>query len=161
MHKFLFYNKIYYMPVHVSSTMCSSSGGKNCIIQHLVSSHSVGGHPVHGMATYTVWWYQMLYDTILTSWWWAQQCSKHVEAYNKSYYRTRICAFSWLVTKIYSTCSIRLLVQWLKLGWVNQTERIAVYVFCLALTTSETLYCNKTTMEKFSMCGIFEDHGCS
>jgi hypothetical protein len=31
------------MPLHVSSTVCSSSGGQNCIIQHLVSSHSVGG----------------------------------------------------------------------------------------------------------------------
>jgi len=26
------------MPLHVSSTMCSSSGGQNCIIQLLVSS---------------------------------------------------------------------------------------------------------------------------
>ena len=34
------------MPLHVSSTMCSSSGGQNCIIQHPVSSHSVGGRPV-------------------------------------------------------------------------------------------------------------------
>jgi len=34
------------MPLHVLSTMCSSSGGQNCIIQHLVSSHSVGGCPV-------------------------------------------------------------------------------------------------------------------
>jgi len=25
----------------------SSSGGQNCIIQHLVSSHSVGGRSVH------------------------------------------------------------------------------------------------------------------
>ena len=30
------------MPLHVSST-----GGQNCIIQHLALSHSVGGHPVH------------------------------------------------------------------------------------------------------------------
>jgi len=27
------------MPLHDSSTMCSSSGGQNCIIQHLVLSH--------------------------------------------------------------------------------------------------------------------------
>jgi len=27
------------MPLHVSSTMRSSSGGQICIIQHLVSSH--------------------------------------------------------------------------------------------------------------------------
>ena len=32
--------------------MCSSSGGQNCTIQPLVSSHSVGGRPVHGTATY-------------------------------------------------------------------------------------------------------------
>ena len=35
------------MALHVSSTMCSASGGQNCIVQHLVSSHSVGGYPVH------------------------------------------------------------------------------------------------------------------
>jgi len=40
------------MPLHVSSIMCSSSGGQNCIIQHLVSSHTVGGRPVDGTATY-------------------------------------------------------------------------------------------------------------
>ena len=32
--------------------MWSSSGGQNCTIQSLVSSHSVGGRPVHGTATY-------------------------------------------------------------------------------------------------------------
>ena len=30
---------------------CSSSGGQNCIIQPLVSSHSVGGRPVHRLCT--------------------------------------------------------------------------------------------------------------
>jgi len=35
------------MPLHVSSNMCSSSGGQNCILQHLVSLNSVGGRPVH------------------------------------------------------------------------------------------------------------------
>jgi len=39
------------MPRHVSSTMCSSSGGQNSIIQRMVSSHSVSGRPVHGTAT--------------------------------------------------------------------------------------------------------------
>jgi len=37
------------MPLHVSSTMRSSSGGQNCITQQLVSSHSVGGCPVHSL----------------------------------------------------------------------------------------------------------------
>ena len=35
------------------------------------SNNSVGGRPVHGTATYRVWWYKMLYNTIFTSWWWA------------------------------------------------------------------------------------------
>jgi hypothetical protein len=61
---------------------------------------------VQGTATYTMWRYQMPYNTILTSWWWAQQCSKHVEAYNKSYYKTRICALSWLITNIILRCTV-------------------------------------------------------
>jgi len=54
--------------------------------------------PVHRKATYRVWRYQMLYNTILTSWWWAQQCSKHVEAYNKLIIKI-ICALRWLITQ--------------------------------------------------------------
>ena len=69
--------------------LCLSSGVKNYITQHLASS-----------AACRVWWCQMLCDTILTSWWWAQLYSKHVKAYNKSYYKTRFCALSWLITKI-------------------------------------------------------------
>jgi len=79
------------MPLHVLSTMCSSSGGQNCIIQHLVSSHTpVGGCPVHrlreesslnlctgqpptGVMIPDV--YNLLMMSIL--------CLKHVEAYNK------------------------------------------------------------------------------
>jgi len=41
------------MPLHISSTVCSSSVGQNGTIQHLVSSRSVGGRPVHGTATYS------------------------------------------------------------------------------------------------------------
>ena len=33
-------------------------------------------------------------------------CSKHVEAYNESYYKTRICALSWLITKIILRCTV-------------------------------------------------------
>jgi len=87
------------MRLHVSSTMCSSSGGQNCIIQHLVSSNSVG---VMIHIYYILYILYIIYYTasgiitptesddtrcciisILTSWWWAQQCLKHVDAYNK------------------------------------------------------------------------------
>ena len=47
MHKFLFYNKFIMCLYMFRALLCSSSGSQNCIIQHLVSSHSVGGRPVH------------------------------------------------------------------------------------------------------------------
>jgi len=55
------------MPLHVSSIICLSSGGKNCIIQHLVSSHSVGGRPVHRLREESL--------NLCTG--------RHVDAYNK------------------------------------------------------------------------------
>jgi len=47
MHKFLFYNKFIIYPYMFRALLFLLSGGQNCIIQHLVSSHSVGGRPVH------------------------------------------------------------------------------------------------------------------
>ena len=38
---------VYYNPVHVSSIVCPSSGGWIVLMQHLVSSLSVSGRPVH------------------------------------------------------------------------------------------------------------------
>ena len=35
------------MPLHVSSTVVLIIRRSNCIIRHQVSSHSVGGRPVH------------------------------------------------------------------------------------------------------------------
>ena len=46
MHKFLFYNKFIIFLCMFRALLCSSSGGQKCVIQHLVSSHSVGGRPV-------------------------------------------------------------------------------------------------------------------
>jgi len=86
MHKFLFYNKFNICLYMFRALLCSSSGGQNCIIQHLVSSHSVGGRHLSTCAPdghLHLWLYQMLYNQILTSWWWAQQCSKHVVTYDK------------------------------------------------------------------------------
>ena len=37
------------MPLHVSSTVVLIIRRSNCVIQHLVPSHSVGGRPVHGL----------------------------------------------------------------------------------------------------------------
>jgi len=45
------------MPVHVSSTMCSSSGGQNCVIQHMVLSHlsRLPAHsPLHDDTAYLI-----------------------------------------------------------------------------------------------------------
>ena len=50
----LVYNKYIILLYMFRALLCSPSGGQNCIIQHLVSSHSVGGRPVHRTATYRV-----------------------------------------------------------------------------------------------------------
>ena len=56
------------MPLHVTSTMFSLSVGQNSIIQHLLSSHSIGGRPMLALDGHLqVRWYQMLYNTIVTS----------------------------------------------------------------------------------------------
>ena len=34
------------------------------------------------------------------------ECSKHVEAYKKTYYKTIFCALSWLITKITLRCMV-------------------------------------------------------
>jgi len=47
LHKFLFYIKFIICFYMFRALLCSSSGGQNCIVQHLVSSHSAGGRPVH------------------------------------------------------------------------------------------------------------------
>jgi len=63
MQKFLFYNKFIIVLYMFRTLLCSSSGGQNCIIQHLVSSHPVSGRPVRSAQPDG----QMLYNTILTS----------------------------------------------------------------------------------------------
>jgi len=79
------------MPLHVSSTMYSSSGVLNCIIQHLLSSHSVDGRPVHrfredskrpvnGTATYRCDDTRCCIIQFCPP---DDECSKHVEEYNK------------------------------------------------------------------------------
>jgi len=47
MHQFLFYDEFIILLYMFRAQPCSSSGGQNCIIQHLVSSHSAGGRPMH------------------------------------------------------------------------------------------------------------------
>jgi len=47
MHKILFYNKFVIRLYMFPALLCTSSGGQNCITQDMVSSHPVGGRPVH------------------------------------------------------------------------------------------------------------------
>ena len=57
----LFYNTFITVLYMFRATSCSSSGGQIVLIQHLVSSLSVSGRPVHRTATYREWRYQMLF----------------------------------------------------------------------------------------------------
>ena len=102
MRKLFFYKKVHYTPLHVSSTVVLIIRRSKL---HYTASGivtPVGGRPVHRSTGAPdghlhVWWYQMLCNTILTSSWWAQQCSKHVEAWNKII--IKFSASSWLVLR--------------------------------------------------------------
>ena len=63
MHKFLFYNKFIIFLYMFRALLFSSSEGQ-IVLYSIWYRHSVGGCPVHGTATYRVWRYQMLYNTI-------------------------------------------------------------------------------------------------
>jgi len=55
--------------------MFSSSGGQNYYTASGIIT-PVGGRPMHSLRQdghLQVWWHQMLYNTILTSWWWAHR----------------------------------------------------------------------------------------
>jgi len=69
--KFLFYNKFIIHLYMFRTLLCSSSGGQNCIIQHLVS--------------HTCRW------------------PSGAQVLSQTYYKTRNCALSWLITKIMVT----------------------------------------------------------
>jgi len=75
MHKILFHNKFYFMPLHVSSICAHHQKVK-------IAFHSL--------------WYHHTYK-------WPDDehiYSKHVEAWNKTYCETKLCASSWLNTEI-------------------------------------------------------------
>jgi len=78
-----------------SVSECKESNGKavsekwiGCSIQ----TCTLDGY-LHRVILYqTSYWYNWF------SWWWAQECSKHVENWNK-YIREKNCASSWLFTR--------------------------------------------------------------
>jgi len=57
LHRKSYYPAMQWIP---QQHCCDSRRASYCLSQ-----------PVHGTATYRLWWYQMLYNTISTSWWWA------------------------------------------------------------------------------------------
>jgi len=91
--------------------MCSSSGGQNCIIQRVVSSHNVGGRLVYRLREETA-----TYRCDYTRGCLIQfsppddehMCSKHVEALNKLNVKPKVCASSWLITEVKNVYSLLL-----------------------------------------------------
>jgi len=84
--------------------MCSSSGGKNCISQPLVSTHSVGGRPVYRLRLHETATYRCDDTRGCVMQFWPpddeHMCSKHMEAWNKLIVKQKFCASSWLITDI-------------------------------------------------------------
>ena len=70
--------EVYYMPLHVSSTVVLIIRRSKLYYTASGIITPVGGRPVRRLREYCapdghlqVWRYQMLYNTILTPWWWA------------------------------------------------------------------------------------------
>jgi len=82
----MFYNKFYVMPVHVSSTCVHHQEVK-------IALHSIWYHHTYR--------YDDTRGCVIQFWPPDDEhiCSKHVEAWNKTYCKT-FCASSWLKTKI-------------------------------------------------------------
>jgi len=88
MHQFLFYNEFIILLYMFRAKLCSSSGGQNCITQHLASSFSAGGRP-------------------MTPWWWARLCSKHVEEYNKLIIKQELVHLVGQLLRLYKGCKVK------------------------------------------------------
>ena len=153
------------MPLHVSSTMCSSSGGQNCIIQHLVSSHSVGGrpvYPVHRTATYRC------NDTrcCIIQFWPPDDDHMVLETCKGmkwTYCKTNFCASGWLITTIKSDASLE--HQFLLLPHLcsRLCEKIVLrhqtVSLCVPPVYAQKFYVNILYTSKFlSSCNITEHY---
>jgi len=82
----LFHSKFYFMPLHVSSTMCSSSGSQKL---HYTASGIIT--PIGG---------RLVHENCITNPDDEHMCSKHVQAWNKNLLWNKFCASSWLNTEI-------------------------------------------------------------
>jgi hypothetical protein len=108
--QFFFYKYFFPFLYMFRANSCSSSGESIVSIQHLVcvtpcrwpSSMQVGKErsdphtrrsPTRSDTCQMLYWYNWF------SWWWARDCSEHVENWKKIY-REKNCASSWSFTKI-------------------------------------------------------------
>ena len=64
MYKFLFYNKFIIFLYMFRALLCSSTGGQ-IVLYSIRYRHTLQVQPAHRTATYSVWRYQMQYNTIL------------------------------------------------------------------------------------------------
>ena len=74
MHKLLFYNK-FIICLYMFRALSAHHQEVNLFYTAsgiITLCRWPSSQPVYRKATYGVWWYQMLYNTILTCWWWAQ-----------------------------------------------------------------------------------------
>jgi len=97
MHKNSFYNKFYFMPLHVSSTCAYHQDIK--IVLHSLWYYYTYRWPSRARVHYRC------YDTrgCVIQFWYPDDkhvCSKHVEAWNKTHCKTNFCASSCLNTEI-------------------------------------------------------------
>ena len=97
----------------------------------------VGGRPVHRLRAdcaphdhLQVWWYQMLYNTI-----WPPD-DEHIVpetcgGIRWTYYKGRICALSWLITRIILRCTVSKTSKYCKKLWEINMESCKNFLYGL------------------------------
>ena len=94
------------------------------------------------------------------------QCSKRVQAYNKPYYKKRICALSWLITKInksifnldavivYISCAFCACKQctssiWVEKSYIPRFKNFMIFVVLIPYLDTATRNCNLHVIRMF------------
>jgi len=70
MHKILFYSK-FIIRLYMFRTLCARHQEVKIVLYSIWYHHTCRWASGARDGHLQVWWYQILYGTILTSWWWA------------------------------------------------------------------------------------------
>ena len=107
MHKIFFYDK-FIIRFYMFQALCAHHQEVKIVLYSLWYHHIYRWPSCAPDGHLKMWWYQMLYNTILTSWRWAHG-ARNMYRHEIKLLENKFCASSWLLTKI-NICTMSLTV---------------------------------------------------